>query len=101
MRIAFAPMLSPNGRLMGDLTVSRLGPERSRWIYPIRTLAEAGGTIAFGSDWPVTTMDPLQAIEVAVTRIDPEAPADSTRAFLPDERLDVTEAIKAARKAKG
>jgi predicted amidohydrolase YtcJ len=79
-----------------DLTVPRLGPERSQWIYPIRTVERAGATIAFGSDWPVTTMDPLQAIEVAVTRMDPDAPADSAGPFLADERLDVATAIEAA-----
>lgn len=79
-----------------DLTIPRLGPERSKWIYPIRTLNKAGATLAFGSDWPVTTMDPLQAIEVAVTRIDPAAEPDSSSAFLPDERLPVEAAIEAA-----
>jgi len=78
-----------------DLTVPRLGPERSAWIYPLRTLRDAGAVLAFGSDWPVTSIDPLQAIEVAVTRIDPDAPPDSGAAFLPDERIDVASAIEA------
>ncbi|MCI0433176.1 MAG: amidohydrolase [Gemmatimonadetes bacterium] len=78
-----------------DLTVPRLGAERSRWIYPMRTLSDAGAVLAFGSDWPVTTMNPLQAIEVAVTRIDPGTPGDSGTAFLPDERLDLAAALEA------
>ncbi len=78
-----------------DLTVPRLGPRRSAWIYPIGTLHAAGATLALGSDWPVTSMDPLQAIEVAVTRMDPAAPPDSGEAFLPAERLDVAAAIEA------
>ena len=79
-----------------DLTVPRLGPERSRGIYPIRTLHEAGARIALGSDWPVTTMDPLQAIEVAVTRVDPDAADADAEAFLPGERIDIGTAVEAA-----
>jgi len=78
-----------------DLTIPRLGPERSRWIYPIGTLLAAGSPIAMGSDWPVTSMDPLRAIEVAVTRIDPAFPSDSGVAFLPGERINVESAIAA------
>jgi hypothetical protein len=79
-----------------DLTVPRLGPERSRRIYAIRTLHEAGARITLGSDWPVTTMDPLQAIEVAVTRVDPDSPDAEADAFLPEQRIDIRTAIEAA-----
>lgn len=50
-----------------------LGPARSRWIYPIGSLARAGAPLAFGSDWPVSSPAPLEAIQVALTRqaIDP------------------------------
>lgn len=77
-----------------DLTIPRLGPERSSAIYPIGTLLRAGAPIALGSDWPVTSMDPLRAIEVAVTRIDPDVQTDGS-AFLPAERIDVAAAVRA------
>lgn len=79
-----------------DLTVPRLGPERSSRIYPIRTLHDAGVRIALGSDWPVTTMNPLAAIEVATTRIDPDAAEGDGEAFLAHERVDLATAIEAA-----
>lgn len=78
-----------------DLTIPRLGPERSHAIYPIRTLQDAGARIALGSDWPVTSMDPLRAIEVAVTRTDPDLPAGKGEPFLPAERIDLAAAVRA------
>ncbi|SEL41280.1 hypothetical protein SAMN04515665_11261 [Blastococcus sp. DSM 46786] len=78
---------------MDDLTLPVLGDERSGWQYPFADLLRAGARLAMGSDWPVTTPDPLQQIEVAVTRVDP---ADrSAPPFLPEQRLSLTEALTA------
>lgn len=57
---------------ISELTLPVLGPERSEWIYPLGAVAKAGGTIAHGSDWPVTTLNPFHAIQVAVTRRGPD-----------------------------
>lgn len=54
-----------------------LGPERSRWLYPFRSLAERGVRLTAGSDYPFTPLNPFEAIEVGMTRRaphDPEAP---------------------------
>ena len=51
-----------------DLTLPVLGPVRSRWNYPINSVYLSGGRIAGGSDWTVSSLNPLDAIEVAVTR---------------------------------
>jgi predicted amidohydrolase YtcJ len=51
-----------------DLTEPRLGRERSSRLYPMATVARSGARIAGGSDWSVTSLNPLHAIEVAVTR---------------------------------
>jgi predicted amidohydrolase YtcJ len=78
---------------MRDLTIPFLGPERTGWQYPFASLRRAGATLAFGSDWPVSTADPLKEIQVAVTRVsddDFEAPV-----FLPDERLELATALEA------
>jgi predicted amidohydrolase YtcJ len=77
-----------------DLTEPRLGLERSRYLYPFASLRNAGARLAGGSDWSVTSVNPLHAIQVAVTRKALTAPADGT-AWLPDERLDLTEALEA------
>ncbi len=51
-----------------ELTEPVLGLERSRWLYPIASVAKTGATLAGGSDWSVSSMNPLDAIQVAITR---------------------------------
>jgi predicted amidohydrolase YtcJ len=76
-----------------ELTVPYIGEERARWLYPIKSVADAGGVIAFGSDWSVSTPNPLEQIETAVTRkhIDDE----SIPVFIPEERISLESAIAA------
>src|SRR5207237_3350947 len=50
---------------MRDLTIPFLGPERSRSQYPFASLLRSGARLAMGSDWPVSTPDPLPEIDVA------------------------------------
>lgn len=78
---------------MDELTIPFLGPERAAWQYPWRSLLRAGAPFAMGSDWSVSTPDPLAQVEVAVTRV-----SDKDRGaapFLPDERLDLRDALAA------
>ena len=82
-----------SGGYLTELTLPFLGEQRSRWIYPFASLRRAGATLAFGSDWTVSTPDPLWQIEVAVNRVDVlEREAEP---FLPDERLDLPTALDA------
>jgi predicted amidohydrolase YtcJ len=74
------------------LTEPRLGPERAQRQYPLRTLVRSGAAVTFGSDWPVTRPEPLAGIQIAVTR---QATADAPP-WVPDERLSVDEALRAA-----
>jgi predicted amidohydrolase YtcJ len=61
-----------------------LGPERARRLYPIATLARADARIVASSDWPATSLKPLDAIEAAVTR----QPLGGTKpARQPDQRM--------------
>ncbi len=83
---------------MTDLTIPFLGDERATWQYPFGDLHRAGAHLAMGSDWPVSTPDPLEAIHVAVNRTlsEQEGGADrELRAFLPEQALDVTTALTA------
>ncbi|MGW2520386.1 amidohydrolase [Streptomyces sp. NPDC001617] len=79
---------------MDELTLPFLGAERGARQYPFGDLLRAGATLAAGSDWPVSSPDPLQAIHVAVNRIAPDAP-ENTPQFLPEQRLDLGTAITA------
>lgn len=55
-----------------DINLPQVGQERVDRMYPIGSIERAGGTIVGGSDWDVSSMNPLDAIEVAVTRQDPD-----------------------------
>ncbi|CAN5755285.1 amidohydrolase [soil metagenome] len=79
---------------MTELTLPVLGPERSDLQYPWAGLLASGATLAFGSDWPVSTADPLWGLEVAVNRADPEH--RDAEPFLPAQRLRLDDALAAA-----
>jgi predicted amidohydrolase YtcJ len=55
-----------------DVNLPAVGVERVNRMYPIGSIERAGGVIVGGSDWSVSSMNPLDAIETAVTRQDPE-----------------------------
>ena len=77
---------------MDDLTIPFIG-DRWRHQYPFRSLLRAGARLAMGSDWGVSTADPLLEMEVAVRRIGDD---DRTREpFLPEERLELMDALAA------
>ena len=78
---------------MRELTLPFLDPERAGWQYPWASLRRAGAVLAFGSDWTVSTANPLEEIEVAVRRV---APDDRDgEPFLPAERVDLPAALGA------
>jgi predicted amidohydrolase YtcJ len=55
-----------------ELNLPVLGQERVQGMYPLRSIERAGGRIVGGSDWNVSSANPLDAIEVALRRQDPE-----------------------------
>jgi predicted amidohydrolase YtcJ len=65
----FQPLWACSDPQMEELTLPFVGPERALWQYQIGALARRGTRIAFGSDWPVSTPDPLQEMHVAVNRV--------------------------------
>ena len=72
---------------------SNLGTERAYSLFPFANLHDAGARISMGSDWPVTTYEPLQAIEVGMTRQDPYS--DSGTVLGQEQRLDLETLIEA------
>ena len=76
-----------------ELTLPRLGPERSALQYPIATLARLGATVSFGSDWPVSSHRPLDGLAVAVTRLN--AKGEPVDGWVPEERVSILQAIEA------
>ena len=77
---------------MDELTIPFLAPELAGWQYPFGDLYAAGAQLAAGSDWPVSTPDPLQGIHVAVNRA--QYGADRPP-FLGGQALDLRTALRA------
>ncbi|WP_329348294.1 amidohydrolase [Streptomyces sp. NBC_01261] len=86
------PLWAAHEPQMDELTIPFLGPQRALWQYPFGALLRSGATLAAGSDWPVSSPDPLQGIHVAVNRVEP---GGTGPVFLPGERLDLAAAITA------
>ncbi len=81
---------------MTELTLPFLGEERATWQYPFGDLHRAGARLVAGSDWPVTTPDPLAAIHVAVNRwAYGESGRAGSEAFLPEQALALETAFAA------
>ncbi len=81
-----------NDEAMTEMTLPFVDASVAGWQYPFASLAAAGVRLAAGSDWPVSTPDPLAAIHVAVNR----AEAGSADApFLPREALTLEQAFAA------
>jgi predicted amidohydrolase YtcJ len=81
---------------MTELTIPFLGPERAGRQYPFGDLHAAGARLVAGSDWPVSTPDPLAAIHTAVHRTAYGEPAPAgTEPFLPDQAIPVEVAFAA------
>lgn len=78
---------------MQDLRIPALGSGRVAWQFPFGSLRRAGARLAAGSDWTVTTANPLLEIEVAVHRVAPDSRGGPS--FLPGERLTLDEALEA------
>jgi len=96
----FQPLWACNEPQMEELTLPFVGPERAAWQYLIGSLARGGTRIAFGSDWPISSADPLQEIHVAVNRVKSErlgrpGEPECEDPFLPAQAITVDDAIGA------
>jgi len=81
---------------MVDLTLPFLGEQRASWQYPFGDLHRAGARLVAGSDWPVSTPDPLAALHTAVNRTSYGASGPEGRQpFLPEQQIDLTTAFEA------
>ncbi len=79
---------------MVDLTLPFLGEERANRQYPFGDLHRAGARLVAGSDWPVSTPDPLAALHVAVNRMAYGAAGRAgSEPFLPEQALDIETAF--------
>ncbi|MDH5283081.1 MAG: amidohydrolase family protein, partial [Gemmatimonadota bacterium] len=84
---SFQPLWAQADGYITDLTIPALGPARSRWLYPIASVMNSGAVVAGGSDWSVSSLNPFDAIEVAITRRAEDAAPGP--AWIPEERTDL------------
>ncbi len=81
---------------MTELTLPFLGRDRAQRQYPFRDLYAASARLVAGSDWPVSTPDPLAALHTAVHRTTHGDPGRAgTDPFLPGQALPVEAAFAA------
>jgi predicted amidohydrolase YtcJ len=77
----------------GRWAEKRIGPERIRTTYAFRSLLDNKAKLAFGSDWTVAPISPIEGIYAAVTRrtLDDKNPGG----WVPDQKITVEEALRA------
>jgi predicted amidohydrolase YtcJ len=87
----FQPLWAYADEYITELALPFLYPGAARWNYPIGSLFRSGAVVAFGSDWSVSSANPLEEMEVAVTRMN--ADGSGGEPFIPEERIDLRDAI--------
>jgi predicted amidohydrolase YtcJ len=77
----------------GRWAEGRIGAKRCASSYALRSLRDAGARLAFGSDWSVAPLSPLEGIDAAVNRrtLDGKHP----EGWFPEQRVSVVDALEA------
>ena len=76
----------------GRWAETKIGPERAKGTYAIRSLLDAGAIVTFGSDWTVAPLNPLLGVYAAVTRrtLDGRNP----NGWIPEQKITIDEALR-------
>ncbi len=77
----------------GRWVVQRIGPERIKTTYAFRTLLDTDAPLAFGSDWPVASLDPMLGVAAAVTRRTSDG--KNPGGWVPEQKITLEEALRA------
>lgn len=89
----FSPLWLYSDPWIEESTLPALGPERTGRLYALQSFFNAGAVVSAGSDWPISSLNPFEAIQVGLTRqpiVDPSAPA-----WIPEERATLPEMLAA------
>lgn len=76
-----------------DVALPMVGEDRGRWMYAFRSLIDAGAGYALSSDWGVSTLNPFEIMETAITRQPPARP-ETHPVFLPEQRMTREQCVK-------
>jgi len=90
---SFQPLHAYPGDDVLRIWSGNVGPERAERGFAWHSVASAGGTLGFGSDWPIVTLSPWPGVQNAVTRQTTEG--NPPGGWLPKERISLDDAIKA------
>jgi predicted amidohydrolase YtcJ len=82
----------PDGNTL-NVWARNAGPDRTSRAWAWKSIADAGGRLAFGSDWPIVTLSPWEGIQTAVTRQTSEG--QPVAGFVPEQRFTVEQAVEA------
>jgi predicted amidohydrolase YtcJ len=93
----FQPLWAYRDVFVKELTVPVLGEERTNSMYPINSLLRQGCVLSAGSDWTVSSLNPLDAIEVAVTRrgLSEDGSTKKDEPLNEDERVNLLDILAA------
>jgi predicted amidohydrolase YtcJ len=80
---------------MDELTIPFIGPERTARQYVFGDLLRSGARLAAGSDWAVSSANPMRAIHVAVNRSLQGSAGAEAEPFLPGQSLELAHALAA------
>ena len=86
------PLWARQDPTLADMVTPMIGNERGRWIYPFRSLIDAGASYCLSSDWSVSTLNPFPIIETAIARA-PSRRMQQGPAFLPEQRMTRLECV--------
>jgi predicted amidohydrolase YtcJ len=89
----FQPLWAMADDYITDLTLPFISKDAATYLYPIGSMEKSGAMIAFGSDWSVSSANPFEEMETAITRM--EATSKPTTPFMPDERIGLPDALAA------
>lgn len=90
---SFQPLHAyPNENVL-NVWARNAGPERTQRAWVWHSIESTGGVLAFGSDWPVVTLNPWPGVQNALTR--KTAEGDPPNGFVPQERISLEDAIRA------
>jgi hypothetical protein len=76
-----------------DIWARNAGPERAQRAWSFHSIQSHGGRLAFGSDWPVVTLNPWKGMQTGITRKTSEGKPEG--GFVPKEAVSLEDAIKA------
>jgi predicted amidohydrolase YtcJ len=83
---------NPNSNIFNVWAVN-LGPERASRAWSWKSIQDAGGHLAFGTDWPVVGLDPIPGLHTAMTR--QTLDGEPKGGFVPEQRLSLQDSLRA------